>query len=310
MSTSDTPDIDEKKETSDTASNNFNVIGFIKDAITKFIYLLIYVFVSALVLYGTKIYGPKIPEQSSSLWSKLQAAVSNFTPKFTKGGNSKEKIEDVFDNFKISYIQPERPDIMKNMAFMKKQLNDTYGYTLEALIFFFNFLYKFDSDNLVAIFGPILFGIMALGLTLFGFIVFIYFYISNLFYNFNIRTNPFISCFLVMFCIMLLFMLFTIIPFIQIIVFVYCLVNIFGYPSKTTLEGGKVVKSNFYGFMSIFVSHFYNYIMMASAYIIVTSSMTYLGQEYGIICALIILLDYTGTLDIGLFKKKQKPPAK
>jgi hypothetical protein len=189
---------------------------------------------------------------------------------------------------------------------MKKQLNDTYGYTLEALIFFFNFLYKFESDNLVAIFGPILFGILALGITLFGFILFIYFYISNLFYNFNIRTNPFISCILVMFCIVLLFMLFTIIPFIQLIVFIYCLINIFGYQSKTTLEGNKVVKLNFYGFMSIFVSHFYNYIMMASAYIIVTSSMTYLGLEYGIICALIILLDYTGTLDIGLFKKKKK----
>ena len=303
MSTSDTPNIDEKKETSQTANNDFNISGFVYDAITKFIYLLIYVFISALVLYGTKIYGPKIPESNSTLWSKLQAAVSNFT---SKKGGSKETEEDVFDNFKISYTQPERPDTLKNMAFMKKQLNDTYGYTLEALIFFFNFLYKFDSDNLVAIFGPILFGIMALGLTMFGFIVFIYFYISNLFYNFNIRTNPFISCFLVMFCIVLLFMLFTIIPFIQIIVFIYCLVNIFGYPSKTTLVGGKVVKSNFYGFMSIFVSHFYNYIMMASAYIIVTSSMTYLGQEYGIICALIILLDYTGTLDIGLFKKKKK----
>jgi len=306
MSTSDTPNIDEKKETIDSVKNNFNVTGFIKDTITKFIYLLIYVFVSALVLYGTKIYGPNIPESSSNLWSKIQASLSNFTPKAITKGGSKEKIEHIFDNSKISYIQPVRPDSMKSMAFMKKQMNDTYSYTLEALIFFFNFLYKFQSDNLVAIVGPILFGILALCLTMFGFVMFIYFYISNLFYNFNMRTNPFISCILVMFCIILLFMLFTIIPFIQIAVFIYCLVNIFGYPSKTILANG-VVKSNFYGFMTTFLSHFYNYIMLAFAYIIVTSSFTYLGQEYGIICALIILLDYTRILDIGLFKKKKKP---
>ena len=198
MSTSDTPDIDEKKETISTVKNNFNVSGFLNNVITRIVYMLIYIFMSVLVLYGTKIYGRDLPNKSNK---------SNYWQQFIYQSSSTNKTitEPVFENFKISFLEPERISTIKVTDFMEKQMIDTYNYTMDALIFLFNFLYNLNSDTLIAIIGPILLAVLVVLLFMFGFVCFIYYYISNLFYNFNLKTNPFISCILVIFFIILLF---------------------------------------------------------------------------------------------------------
>ena len=292
MSTSDTPNIDEKKGTIASIANKFNVGNFLMDLFKKVIHMLIYIFISAFVLYGTKIYGPYIIRDDSNY---------NFSSNNggTKGGNRTVK----FGKNDLIYKPPPENIYNENLDFVKKQVHDTYVYTMYVLIYFFNILYSLNNDTLVAMFGPILLGVMMIFLFIFGIIFFIYHYIINLLVNFN-GNDLIIGCLLMIFFIILFFVLFSLIPIVQIFMVLYCLIRILGYPSITKLPN-QTTKSNFSGFLHVYFSYFYTLIFIYFSYIMITTSFNDLGQEYGIICALIVFLIFTGIIDVGFYTKKQ-----
>jgi hypothetical protein len=293
MSTSDTSIIDEKKGTISSIANNFNVGNFLKDLLKRFIYMLIYIFISAFVLYGTKIYGPYVIKDNSTY---------NYSNNYggTKGGNHGKE---PFGKNELIYKPPTEKIYSANLNFVKKQVHDTYIYTMYMLIYFFNILYSFNNDTLVALFGPILLAVMIIYLTIFGIIFFIYHYILNLLVNF-VGNDDIVGILLCMFFIALFYLLALMIPIIQIFMVLYCLVRILGYPSITRLPNGTT-KSNFSGFLHVFFSYFYTLIFIYSCYIMITSSFNILGQQYGMICAFIVFLIFTGIIDVGFYTKKQ-----
>ena len=144
MSTSDTPNIDQKKQNVANVVNDFNIGGFAQSLLTNFVYMLIYIFVSALVLYGTKIYGPKItPPPPETIVDKGK----QFLRYLIKNGGGDKVEQPTFDKYKIIY-EPPVITFKSKMHFINKQISDTYGYTLEALIVLFHFLYDINDQIL------------------------------------------------------------------------------------------------------------------------------------------------------------------
>jgi hypothetical protein len=263
-----------KKNIKNFQNNNFNVTKFLKSVVTKHIYMIIYLFVSAFVLYGCKIYGPFPSKNNANLF-----------------GHS-------FTFINPTFYQKNTQTITNIPIFMKNQMYDTYNYTMYALVFFFQSLFNINNDYIIAIIGPVLLCIYLSFLTIFGCIIFIYCYIVNLFFNFSSSASLFMRIVLIHFFTILFYILFLFIPIIQLVVIIYCLIRIFGYSSKFVLKDGTT-KTGFIAFMNIFIYSIYNFIMLFSSYIMITTSFNYLGQEYSIICALIFMLIFTNIIDIN-----------
>ena len=185
-----------KKSIKNFQNNNFNVTKFLKSVVTKHIYMIIYLFVSAFVLYGCKIYGPFPLKNNANLF-----------------GHS-------FTFINPTFYQKNTQTITNIPIFMKNQMYDTYNYTMYALVFFFQSLFNINNDYIIAIIGPVLLCIYLSFLTIFGCIIFIYCYIVNLFFNFSSSASLFMRIVLIHFFSVLFVILFLFIPIIQLVVII------------------------------------------------------------------------------------------
>ena len=284
MSTSDTPNIDDKKQTNETIQNKFNVPLFLKNVANKLVHLIIYIFIAAYVLYSCK----------------LANNLAN--------PNSRQQTIDIFDGKLIK--EPEN-NTGKNVlelsaaknkvgiaGFMAALMLNVYNYNNDAFNTFFTILNGIENNYLIAIIGPILFVIFAMIFSIVGIVIFIYYYISLLIsthYDMN-----FILKFMVIFIfIILLFSFFAVIPIIQLIFMIYCMVTNASQPSKSVTH--KAVFHDFIGFIKAFIPNFKNIIMACAAYIVVTNAFNYLGTNSGMISIIIVVLIYLHIINIGLF---------
>jgi hypothetical protein len=284
MSTSDTPNIDDKKQTNETTQNKFNVPLFLKNVANKLLHLLIYIFLAAYVLYSCK----------------LTTNLAN--------PNSRQHTIEIFDG---KLIKEPESNTGKNVllisanknkvgiaGFMAALMLNVYNYNNDAFNTFFTILNGIDNNYLIAIIGPILFLIFAMIFTIVGIVIFIYYYISLLIST-PYEMNFFFKIIVIFIFIILLFCFFTVIPIIQLFFVLYCIVTNMSRPSKIITHKG--VFHNFLGFVKAFIPFFKNIIMVCATYIVVTNAFNYLGSSSGVISIIIVLLIYLHIININLF---------
>jgi hypothetical protein len=291
MSTSDTPNIDDKKDNIQTTQNKFNVPLFLKTVANKLLHLLIYIFIAAYVLYSCKL------SYSLDNPNRVPIAIEMFDG---YGKIVKEPENNIGKNILLTSANKNKIGIA---GFMAALMLNVYNYNNDALNTFYELLKGIGNDYLIAIIGPPLFIIFVVLFSIVGICFFIYYYISLLIstpYNMNF----FLKFIVIIIFIFLLFSFFAVIPFIQLIFLIYCIIKGISASSKSITN--KSTYHNFLGFVRAFIPKFKNIIMACAAYIVVTNAFTYLGSKSGTISVLIVILIYLHIINIGLFNFSKK----
>jgi len=326
-STSDTPDIDEKKESTTTTSSTYNIGNFLKTiAITIIIILLNFTF-AGITLYNCKLC------QSNILPTDMDCSPYNI--------NNKPDVQPILTNIFIQNTEPPQSEKLKipydktNMKnvildmickaknnpnvgwftmFLLEQIQIFFHFNYSALNIFYNLLNQ-APEICIVLFGPIL-TFIYIGLTpIFGFFVFAYHYFLNFKWFFKTNINkettgqpnwsdvtilkPLdygIGIFFSFIFIIVFFIFVMAVPVCQVFIMLYCLFSMLGYSG---ILNGK--NTNVWGIVKELMKYYKVTMMIILSIIVIITTFTNLGTISGFFSILVVILIYFKIIDINLY---------
>lgn len=332
-STSDTPNIDEKKteSTTDNKNNTFDKLSsFIISILTSLFILFIAIIIGTIVLYACKIGQSNILPTNmdcfpytSSPTPEIQQIPINIFISYIFSSNS-EKIEFPFEknNKKNTFIDTlryfkERSNASFLTAYFISILEGALSFNYSALNTFFNYLNNIP-EILIFFIGPaltFLYTLLLFCITTF-YVMFLWFSQMYWFFKSNSNTsvdgkpkwndvtffepmNYCIGVFLVILFILLFWLSIWVFPIISSVSINWCIFSLLGY---TGIMNGKSV--SFFNILQDVFKYYKGSISSIISFIVVLSSFSHLGTISGVFSLLTVALIYFGIFPIDLFQSK------
>jgi len=331
-STSDTPNIDEKK-TETTTDNKTNTLdklsGFIISILTSLFILFIAIIIGTIVLYACKIGQSNIlptnidcfPYTSTPTPDIQQIPINIFISYLS---STSEKIEFPFDknNKKNTLLDTlryfkEKSNVNFLTAYFISIIESAISFNYSALNIFLNYL-NYIPEILIFFIGPtltFLYTLLIFCITTF-YIMFLWF--SQMYWFFKSNSNdsadgkpkwndvtffePFNYClgiFLVIVFVFLFWLSIFLFPILSCVSINWCVFSLLGY---TGVMNGK--STGFFNILQDVFKYYKGWIASIISFIVVLSSFSHLGSISGCFALLTVILIYFGIFPINLFQSK------
>jgi len=331
-SISNTPDIDEKKADMNKSDKDFNIIGFLKSVVISIITIVIYFIIASIILFNCKIAQSNILptdlncfpyENNKSFIDPIltNIFVQNTDPlssaklEIPQKIQSKNVILDMIRELKYS------PRIGGTKMFLLSQLESMFHTNYNILNVYYNLLNQLPELAIV-ILGPIFTFFQMLVSPVICLFSFAYYYFVNMKWLFKKNTSsgiskipkweditllePFnysLSLFLTFVFIIILFCsFFTVVPFVEICIMFFCVFSMIGYKGVIQKENKGFSEVSIIDIIKYFFSSYKVTIMAFLTLNIISSVFSNLGQIYGIVSIIIVLLIYFNIFKIDLYK--------
>jgi hypothetical protein len=326
--------VDEKKEINTTSIKSFanNIKNFLKSILVSVLHVLIWFFISGLVLYSCKLAQSNIMPTNTNCYPYRhnKPTISNmvsdiFFTWFTEPQMSM-KINFPYDKYNSfsSIIDDlrgfkESPRAVFILNYFISILEDVISCTYSCFNYLFNFYNQMLPEFIVILLGPVLLALTYI-ITFFCVIVnFLYSWIINTkwFFKKNVacpseerarwESVPSMSFRYILGIILLviaLFSIFMMIPIgmiLSILLLISCTISIGLY--KANFNNEKIT------FLTVVkdIFKFYKFTIMAVlSYFVIRTAFTNLGRMQGIICCIVVLCIYFGWITINMFKSSKE----